>query len=101
MSAALLDRGDARRNKKEYAGAVADYSAAIKLAPDNPGGWKGRGFVRVMTQDPKGAIADFNEAIKLSPKDSALYLDRGIAKEFLGRQGHGARRLRQSDRARA
>lgn len=37
-----------------------------------------------MTHDPRGALADFNEAIRLSPQDAHLYIDRGIAEDFLG-----------------
>src|SRR6478752_1251311 len=53
----LLNRGDALRNMHEWSRAGAGYSEAIRLAPDNPGGWKGRGYIRVATQDPEGAVA--------------------------------------------
>jgi Flp pilus assembly protein TadD len=60
-----------------YARAMAD-SDAIRRVPDNPGGWNGRGFVRLATQDFKGAVSDLNEAIHLSPNESGLYLNRAM-----------------------
>src|SRR6476659_10496645 len=79
----LLNRGDALRNMHEWSRAGAGYSEAIRLAPDHPGGWKGRGYIRVATQDPEGAVADFSEAIRRTPNDANLYLTRGVALGFI------------------
>jgi tetratricopeptide (TPR) repeat protein len=75
----LLNRGDARRNKKDWPGAAEDYSQAIRLAPTNPGGYKGRGFIRLVTQDFKGSVEDFTEAAKFQPNEAAIYTNRGSA----------------------
>jgi tetratricopeptide (TPR) repeat protein len=80
----LLSRGDARRNKKDYEGAGADYSEAIRLAPKNAGGYKGRCFIRLVSQDFKGAIEDCDTAINLEPNEAGLYINRGSALSMLG-----------------
>jgi tetratricopeptide (TPR) repeat protein len=41
----LLNRGDTLLKLREMSRASADYNEAIRLAPDNPGGWKGRGTI--------------------------------------------------------
>ena len=92
----LLNRGDALRNMHEWSRASADYSEAIRLAPDNPGGWKGRGYIQFATHDPEGAVADFSEAIKRAPNDGNLYLNRGAALSLISQN---ARALADVDMA--
>ena len=92
----LLNRGDALRNMKEWSRAGADYGEAIRLAPQNPGGWKGRGYIRLATQDFDGAVKDFSEAIRLSPDDANVYLNRGAA---LTLQNQNAKALADADKA--
>ena len=59
---ALVDRHDK---------ALADYSEAIRLEPQNPEGLIGRAGIYVRLGDMDGAITDYNAAIKLQPADPA------------------------------
>lgn len=75
-------RGIAYYRNGDYAHAVADYSAAIKLDPDCGHCFNNRGMARNQTGDYDGAIADFTAALKYEQHDSGLwqvYFNRGIA----------------------
>ena len=72
-------RGQVYDQERQYEKAVADYSEAIKLQPQNVEYYRRR----AMTYDYSlkkydAAIADFSEMIKLDPKHSSLwYMLRG------------------------
>ena len=57
---------------------------AIRLAPDNPGGFSGRDQIRLFTHDFSGAVADFDTAIRFNPNDVNSYINRGAALSLLG-----------------
>jgi tetratricopeptide (TPR) repeat protein len=70
--------------KGELARAGEDYAEAIRLAPDKPGGFSGRGQIRLLTHDFVGAVADFGTALKLNPNDVNSHINRGAALSLLG-----------------
>ena len=75
-------RGTAYYQNTDYAHAVADYSAAIKLSPDCGHCFNNRGMARNQTGDYDGAIADFTAALQYEQHERDLwqvYLNRGIA----------------------
>jgi tetratricopeptide (TPR) repeat protein len=51
---------------KDRAGAIADYTQAIKLDPQNPDGYEYRAGSLIMLKDYDAAVADANTAIKLT-----------------------------------
>jgi len=53
--------------KKEYDGAVADFSEAIKLDPRTANGYVSRGLAYRAKGDYDRAIADQSEALRLNP----------------------------------
>ena len=57
-------------DKKEYDKAIADYTEATRLAPNEAHTYYGRGFARLNKKEYDKAIADFNEAIRLDPKNA-------------------------------
>jgi tetratricopeptide (TPR) repeat protein len=65
--------------KAVYDRAIADFSQAITLDPDNKDAYKERGRAYAHKGDPDKAIADFNQAIRLDPKYTAAYANRGDA----------------------
>ncbi|MBF0516035.1 MAG: tetratricopeptide repeat protein [Nitrospirae bacterium] len=66
-------------DKKEYQSAIADYTSAIKIKPDNDDAYALRGLTYQLTDKCEEAIADFSKAIALSPKIGFNYRLRGIS----------------------
>ena len=79
-----VGRGNARRNKGDLDGAIADYSEAIRLDPKYASAYNNRGWTRRLKSDLDGAIADFDQAIRLDPKGAVGYYNRGLARKDKG-----------------
>jgi tetratricopeptide (TPR) repeat protein/V8-like Glu-specific endopeptidase len=76
-------RAFARQKMGDLPGAVADYSAAIKLAPYVAFYYGMRGNVYTEQKNYLAAIADYDRAIRLEPKNPNYYLTRATAKSNL------------------
>lgn len=70
--------------QKDYKGAIADYTEAIRLNPNFAEAYNNRGLVRNELGDKQGALADYNTAIKINPNDAEAYNNRGIVRYELG-----------------
>ena len=66
--------------------AIADYTKAIRLSPEDATAWYNRGVAWLAKKEFDKAILDFNRAIRLEPKYALAYYKRGNAwrekKEF-------------------
>ncbi len=80
----LFKRGNDKRERKDYQGAIEDYNQAIKINPNYTDAYKNRGIARSDLGDKKGAIEDYNQAIKINPNFDKAYNNRGIARSALG-----------------
>ena len=84
------DRAFAKEAKKDFDGAIADYTKAIKLAPKDPDAYTFRGIAKNHKGDIEGAIADYTSAIEIAnhPYDerwiALAYSSRGAAKQEKG-----------------
>jgi tetratricopeptide (TPR) repeat protein len=76
--------GDARQDKGDWNDAIAAYTKAIELAPDDAYNYHQRGDAKRSENDFAGAIADYTKAIKLKPDDAISYLNRSLAKKANG-----------------
>ena len=56
--------------------AGGDYGHAIELAPDDPGGWSGRGQTGCSRTTSRGAVTDFDTAIRLARRRQQLSQSR-------------------------
>jgi tetratricopeptide (TPR) repeat protein len=82
------ERGEARAEKGDYEGAIADLSKAIEVDPKQARAYAERGWARRQMGDYDGAIADYNRAIELAPQVSSAYYDnRGLARLKKGDYG--------------
>ena len=64
---ALVERGFARLDKKDYASAIADAARAIALDPKLARAYNLRGTARRAAGDPRKAIEDFSKAVEFEP----------------------------------
>ena len=67
-----------------YPEAIAEFSEALKLKPDDAGVYERRAYVEMKTNDYDKALADYSEAIKLKPKEVRYYLFRSYIYETKG-----------------
>ena len=80
-----FNRGNLRYNKKDYDGAIVDFTEAIHLDSKFAEAYVNRGLAREYTQDGEGAITDYSEAIRLDPENVAsAYNNRGLVREERG-----------------
>jgi tetratricopeptide (TPR) repeat protein len=77
---AFFNRAVAKESRKDFDGAIADYTRIIALSPKDPKYYSMRAFVRGNKGDMDGAIKDFSTAIELSPNNADLYFSRGLGK---------------------
>ena len=82
--APYYNRAQAKRLKKDAAGAIADYTRAIELGSTNPAAYNNRGNARAENNDRDGAIADYTRAIELKPDYARAYYNRAVTKEAKG-----------------
>jgi tetratricopeptide (TPR) repeat protein len=76
---ALLEAGNKKHEARDYDGAIADYTAAIALAPREAALYFNRGIARRDTgRDVEGALADFTKTLELNPKNPAACHFRGF-----------------------
>jgi len=71
-------------DQKNFSGALADFSEALRLRPKTATLWSERGYVSLLQRDYQSALRDEAEAIRLDPKLARAYFLRGAAFGDLG-----------------
>lgn len=77
---AFIRRGDAKYNRRNYEDAIADYSEAIRLSPDNAQAYLGRGNAQYALEQYPEALTDYDEALKHDPDYVDAFNGRGNVK---------------------
>ena len=77
LAAAYYYRGAAYVAKNEWDRAIADYSEAISIDPNESDYLNSRAAVYEHKKDMAKAMADYDQAIKLNPKSIYAYNNRG------------------------
>jgi tetratricopeptide (TPR) repeat protein len=77
-------RGQARLGRGDYAGAVAEFSAALGIDPGSGELYRKRGSARRDQGDAAGAVADFDAALRIDPQDAEAYRGRSSARLLVG-----------------
>ena len=75
--------GNRKSDLGDYAGAIADYTQAIRLTPDFASAYYNRGIAKAALGHYIAAIADYTETIRLKPDHASAYYNRGIVKRKL------------------
>ena len=70
-------------NQRDYSGAIADFTKAIELNPNDVAAYNNRGVSKANLKDYYGAIADYTKAIELDPNNAMAYYNRGFVKNNL------------------
>jgi len=81
---AYASRAHVHRNLGDLNGALKDYSAAIKLDPDNAFAIKNRAYTHFLSGNHKAAVADYGRVVQLDPQDVTAWKDRGYNHYELG-----------------
>ncbi len=85
----FFNRGNAKDESGDYQGAIADFTRAIEIDPQDAAAYYNRGNAKDELGDYQGAISDYNRVIKQypnHPKTHDAYNNRGLSKYKLGDQ---------------
>jgi tetratricopeptide (TPR) repeat protein len=100
----LFNSGLAKSEVGDIPGAIADYTAAIRLNPNYAKAYNKRGIIHGRNlKDYPAAKADFDRAIEINPNYGDAYYNRARVHEFLEDQDgaigdyHKAAELYQKD----
>lgn len=78
------NRGVARQKKGDLDGALADFSQAIELNPQDSTAYNNRGLAQMAKGDLDSALADYDRALQISPRNFQIRTSRGIARQRNG-----------------
>jgi tetratricopeptide (TPR) repeat protein len=81
------DRGDEAARARDYDKAIAEYSQAIRLDPDNAAVFNNRAFAYWSKGETDLVIADYGAAIRLDPDNVIALVNRAFAYNFKGDYG--------------
>ena len=80
----LFYRGLVRIETKDYDGALSDFDAYLRLAPERVQGLVGRAFVLELKGELDKALDDLDEAIRLDPRGADARRNRGWVRKSKG-----------------
>ena len=89
-AAAFWFRGDSLMKKRDYDGAIAAFSAAHEIAPQNIDVINARGIAYSNKGDDERALADYDLCLQMRPTFGSAYNNRGL---IFMRQGELQRAL--------
>jgi len=75
---AYTTRGDLYRVQENYASAIADYSAAIRLTPDEPLAYYGRGVIYFVQNEYEKSFKDMTQLASIAPDVPNTYYFLGV-----------------------
>lgn len=92
-----VNRGILRLIQNEFAGADADFAAAMALDPSEPEAWLNRGILRIKQGRSHEALQPIDRSLQLQTRRPALaYYARGLAHEDQGDIRSAYRDLKQA-----
>jgi tetratricopeptide (TPR) repeat protein len=77
-------RGLARASRRDYVGAIDDYSHALYVHGDQPRLLSARGWAWVFSDAPRQALHDFDEALRHDHSNGEAHSGRGMALALVG-----------------
>ncbi|HEX2818460.1 MAG TPA: aspartyl protease family protein [Phenylobacterium sp.] len=76
-AAEFARRASASAARRDFQPAIADYTRAIELEPDNARHYRDRALARLSARQPVLAMADLDAALKREPNDVETLMRRG------------------------
>ena len=76
-------RGGIYQSRREYSKAIADYTEAVRIKPNDDYAYRRRGSAYLAAHEYDKAIADYTEAIRINPNEAEFYRQR--AQAYLGK----------------
>ncbi|KYC35745.1 hypothetical protein WA1_08050 [Scytonema hofmannii PCC 7110] len=80
---AYFERGSNRFEKKDYQGAIEDFSQVLKREPNHVYAYFGRGTANLLVKEYQAAKADLDKVIEIDPNIAYAYYFRGFTKYAL------------------
>jgi tetratricopeptide (TPR) repeat protein len=77
-------RGNGRAENGDLDQAIAEFTEALRIAPQSAAAYHNRAVVRARKGEHDKAIADFTKALRFDPEDAATYRNRGRAYSNMG-----------------
>ncbi len=78
----LIELGQQKLDEEKVDGAIANFTRAIRLDPNNADAYSKRAEARLY-EDVAGAIDDYTKVLQLAPKDTDALSQRSLARERL------------------
>lgn len=78
MAAAINDRGEQLRKKRDFDGAIKEFTEAIKIDPNFSWPYNNRGLAYTANGDFDKALNDYAEALRIDPNYTFPYNNRGL-----------------------
>ncbi|MCY7275028.1 MAG: DUF3352 domain-containing protein [Phormidesmis sp. CAN_BIN44] len=78
----LIELGQQKLDGEKVDGAIANFTSAIRLDPNNADAYSKRAEARLY-EDVAGAIGDYTKVLQLEPKDTDALSQRSLARERL------------------
>ena len=79
----FVRRGNARRENKDYIGAISDYTSAIEINPRDEEAYTYRGISYELLEDYESANRDYTMAIEINPKNTSALKFRAFNKQTM------------------
>lgn len=73
LAAALQQRGSAEMKANQFQEAATDFTAALKIKPNDASIHERRAYAEMKLAQMDAALADYNEAIRINPKEVRYY----------------------------
>jgi tetratricopeptide (TPR) repeat protein len=80
----LYNLGLDKARQGDFAGAIKEFSRAIKINPDFADAYYKRAITRFDFGDLEGAVEDYNQVLQMNPNWIEAYCGRGLARLALG-----------------
>ncbi len=77
------NRGIARKDKKDYEGAMSDYHQALRINPQNYQAFNNKANLFYVLNDYRSALNNYDSAIKYNPQFALTFKNRGVVKFIL------------------